>query len=1169
MPPWQRSVNKFLAAGMHTASPGDFKPDSKRYNALINVRVREGGAIGPRPGLRPFNASAGLPVADIDKIVKFGDFGSGQILVVQAGGQVGTVGESVSWSSKLTGFASGVAASIVLWRPENQGQQWAYCFSAGTHGKFDRGSAVQQIGIAPPGKSAGSQYTTTPAAAPTVAAGGGSPGPTGTYQYAYRYRDPTTGVRSELSNLSLEITVTNEDVDLSSIAASADAIAGTLIDIFRIGGTLADFTLVASINDGTTTYTDAFTDAQISGNETLGTTVRHRPFVVVNASGVETAGVPLPFVWGPYEGHMLGTGYSQAPGTLYWTNGNDPDSMDPANYLEVTGVNEPLIRGFNYDQRSFVASNSGLYVITPSVSGLTRFTATKTACSRGPISADAITVGDQIYFVSHDGVFATRGGAEVPLSGDIYNMFPHEGATGEPPSALETMSLPNFVEGGFVPGECTLHYHSGFLRFSFRNKAGNTSILTYDFAIGGWIFDDYQGLNIRTIYGVEGQRAATGLYSGAQEVLLGTASGLILKQQAGVDDNGNPIACGLVTDYDDFGDPRAKKRLGDMELDFDPKGVQITATVRLDNGTAAITPVNLPTTTGRQTKVLDINSGHGRLAKNVALALAWTATGTTNPQLRLYSWAPSWTPKPEDTLNRALEWHPVSDKVADGYVYGIELHIDTAGQDVDFQVWADNANTSVSFTANSGTSNQGDSTSEQKLRFTWVGNSFYAKMLKLLPAANANLIRIFDWKWLAYEDAPILDDIDTNWVKPLGDCDTAYVTGVRFEVDTENLAKTVVIQTRHAGVTTTHTPREGTTLTANGRHTVYKTFEPVRADLVRAYTTGGNDIRLFGVCWYAHPEPPRLGNWDETFKDFGKPMALKGVEFFVDTLGQDKTVQVQLDGAVHESITVNANGRKSVTIPFTVDGNGEYPRAVTARLFPTDVGPAYLYRYRWIYEESPEQVSNFNPIWTDSGYQGAKFLQGARVTHDTKGATKSVQVDLDGGSTLGPFSLSSTIRDTSIITFDPPVITHSMRLRATDANAGFLYGVEWIWEPAPDLATLWETPPTTHGANEWMHIRRGWIAVSDGTATITLRIILDGVNYDISIAAPGAGTYTKIHWEIPANKFRSVKYRVSSAAAFRLYKNDCAVLVKPWGSQGGYETVKPFGDDSWVSGARI
>lgn len=1174
---WIPKTNKFICAGMSTASPMDFKGEAKKYNALINVRVRGLGEIVPRPGLVKFNTSSS-PGATIEVIKKFGYFSGDQIIVVHSGSNVGIMGESMPWTVLSSGgWEGGESASIVLWRPSKQGEKWAYVYSLGKQVKFPRtatsSSDVQQIGISPPGKSDTTPFDITPSDPPTVAQGTSTPGPTGLYQYAYRYRNSITGVVSDISDLSTEITVTNTEIDLSVLLPSADPQVDTL-DIYRIGGTLEDLTYVDSIANGITIYTDALTDADIVINDSIPANTNTKPWVTTDELGVTTGGNPLPYVWGPFHGYLMAAGAPTQPGTLFWTNPNDPDAMDPDNYIEITGANEPLLRGFIYDSRSFVFTNDGLYIIIPEVTGLNTFRYERTSCSRGALSSDLIAVGDRIYFVAEDGIFATRGGEEISLSNDIYNMFSHEGATGESPDSIESMSLPEFRRGLVNPSYTSLTYDSGFLRFHFKNKNGNTSMLVYDFIMEGWVFDDYLGKDITTVYGMEGEVKIDNRNFGANEVLVGTDAGQIYRMSAGSDDDGQAIQAGLVTHYEDFGNSRPNKRIGDIELDYDPQGIAITLTPRFNDGNTIISGTALPSVSGRQTKIVDLNSGHGRIAKNVAIALSWTIDSVDNARKgpKLFEWNISAEPKPEDTEARAIEWHSISDKVSEGYVYGVQLHIDTQGQDVGFNVWADQSDTGVAFTANSGAAPVvSPGASEQKLEFTWTGAHFFAQLLKLVPTSNTDLIRITDWKWLYYEDPPKLKGTDTNWTKPLGECETGYVTGVRVEFDSFNVGKAFIFQGEYDGTVTNYTAREGNSETHNGRKTAYFTFdEPFRANLVRMYTADEVLHQFYGICWYAHPEPPKLSNWDETFKDFGGPQVLKGVEFFVDTFGQDKTVEVQLDGITVETVTVNSNTRRRITVPISRDNNGEYPRAVTARLFPTDSNPAILYRYRWISQGEPEQVSNFNPTWTEANDPGAKFLQGARVLFDTQGQDKSVVVDIDGGDTLGPFTLNSSIRNTTILTFDPPVITHSMRLRSTDADEGFLYNVDWIWEPHPDLASLWQTQSTTFDLSGWMHIRRGFLAVSDGSGTITLRMILeDGTVIDKIFTAPGTGVYKKYEWFAPANKFKAVSFRVFSNTGFRLYQKDTEVFAKQWGSDEAYQIIRPFGDEHRRIGATI
>src|SRR5690606_2031555 len=141
-------------------------------------------------------------------------FSGDQIIIVHAGDDVGIMGESMAWTALSSGgWDGGESASIVLWRPSQQGEKWAYVYSAGKQVKFPRtatGSGdVEYIGISPPGKSDSVPFDITPSDPPTVAEGSGNPGPTGLYQFAYRYRISVTGVVSDISDLTPEITVTN------------------------------------------------------------------------------------------------------------------------------------------------------------------------------------------------------------------------------------------------------------------------------------------------------------------------------------------------------------------------------------------------------------------------------------------------------------------------------------------------------------------------------------------------------------------------------------------------------------------------------------------------------------------------------------------------------------------------------------------------------------------------------------------------------------------------------------------------------------------------------------------------------------------------------------------------------------------------------------------------
>lgn len=109
-----------------------------------------------------------------------------------------------------------------------------------------------------------------PAAAPTVAVGAAGV-LTGTYNYIFTYYDTDTGFESAPSPVSADLVLTAEQASLSVMPADPNNVANKK-RIYRVGGSLTAFSLVATIDDTTTTYVDNTADSSIPGNalETSG-----------------------------------------------------------------------------------------------------------------------------------------------------------------------------------------------------------------------------------------------------------------------------------------------------------------------------------------------------------------------------------------------------------------------------------------------------------------------------------------------------------------------------------------------------------------------------------------------------------------------------------------------------------------------------------------------------------------------------------------------------------------------------------------------------------------------------------------------------------------------------------------------------------------------------------
>ena len=71
-------------------------------------------------------------------------------------------------------------------------------------------------------------------------------------------------------------------------------------------------------------------------------------------------------------------------------------------------------------------------------------------------------------------------------------------------------------------------------------------------------------------------------------------------------------------------------------------------------------------------------------------------------------------------------------------------------------------------------------------------------------------------------------------------------------------------------------------------------------------------------------------------------------------------------------------------------------------------------------------------------------------------------------------------------------------------------------------------------------------------------ISFNGTNAQVTIPNSN-GEQAKTLVIVPAFKFKLVSYTLSSASPFRLFREDVAVRVKPWGDPGPYQIVRPFG----------
>lgn len=865
------------------------------------------------------------------------------------------------------------------------------------------------------------------------------------------------------------------------------------------------------------------------------------------------AGSVLPYMFGPLEGptatFVFWLGDPLNPGTLYFCNGNDPDSMSDSNFVEVTSPNEPLISGAVHNTFTFVGSNKRPFQIQPTFSLANLFTPYELVGYEGFWSRWAVSTGPSgIQYLGHNGIYEVA--AQSPshlISQDLWPLFPHEGKPGQ-------------AKNGYNPVDMTdranlrLSNCEGVIYFDYTDVNGNRLTWTRTRALltdGNFGYLQHKYANPANVHYQDEvpQEVAT------SQLVTATINGFLMFLSPTFDtDNGFPIPCVARTRFDMLtGENRTQKLIGDSAFEIQSNGnITGTTVLGLTDNNSTLTPIVATVGASSLTRtqyIVDANAGQGFLARNLAFEFQWTAkTGHI-----LYEWHQSYVPKPPRTnkLN--------TDYTDDGYVgakyfRGLVIEANTlsasgAAQTRTVQVWADGVVKTALQVYHNG---------QVELPYALPNGPFIASEVKLTP------IDAFDWElftirwiWDKYPENSYMYTEDFN---ELGGLNGKYVRALRLEADTQNVAIPVAVEidgiliSNPASFSATH----------NGKSVKEYSFAtPFNCNNIRLRYFG--DLRVFGLEWVfdAYPTICRtITPWANGGTNDYK--LIKGVRPRVDTNNVLIQVQVQVDGGTTvTTIPMQGNGQQILTpIPFSPP-----IKAYLMRLAPQ--GDWRFFEADWIYDQYPDFSAMWG-TWTDDGYPGNKWLQGMIVTADSNNTPVSFAVQTDQGQVLITTPAKSYNNMTGIAYSWSPVLTHQMRLIPFGAVS--TQSVQWIWKPSPESATLWQTPQTSHGFDSFSH-HRDMVVRYRSSSDLILQIKGDGNAETYVIPNSGGLVDKRFYFQLNPTKARLWDYTVASASPFELYKEDTVIRLKPWAG-AEFQDFRPFGGDSFTgvapdSGAKV
>lgn len=664
-------------------------------------------------------------------------------------------------------------------------------------------------------------------------------------------------------------------------------------------------------------------------------------------------GQTLPIIFGPFgEGNfglvVFGLGNVNAKGTIYWLNGNSPDTMHDTNYLEITDPSEPLIDGCIFRNIPYVFTNKRGFALRPTiVDGKLSFVAEEVEGVRGVRNRGCIAVSDAVYITSNDGVYRFDGGSISSISDDIYPLFPKDSIDGS--GYTLGKSWLNGLDWKVNPITqntiVSLAVYRDFLYLLCSDLifiGGDTrpGIIVYSLSRRKIISIDvaFSDIRLKSINGDESQYSNELMIGGINEYYNFTA----LDSGAGVE------TAFLATAYApslDFGDSRILKEfyeiVADVSSNYDgdaSKGVYIEP--YLDNYKTRIAGVSHiiaadASDISRKKVLLEMSSVFR--GYNIGFAINLLSTNA-----KVFEVQPSFIPKTEKIQHRYSDWS-MGEFGGSKILKELVVEADTFGNAITLVVEGDNGNVIAEIPINHN--------GQARKVYTLPDN--YTILFRVRQKSNTNI----DWLLydlnIRYEQAPDSTQPPTKF-ETGGYLGKKFLQRIIVDADTSGLVVNADIENATSNVVVPNIP-----LLHNGRSVKTYDFNPVTGYIFRLVPKG--NIRIFDVQYKFDVEPEEQKIWktQPTTHDIpGYQFVPRAIIAIKSTA--DVTFTLTIDGISFEYTIPNTNNiYRKLDIPL---------KAVKGQLFEYEFessSPSVIVKKDcevWIYPIKGGEVQIRNPF---------------------------------------------------------------------------------------------------------------------------------------------------------------------------------------------------------------
>jgi hypothetical protein len=762
----------------------------------------------------------------------------------------------------------------------------------------------------------------------------------GAQQLDYRYTnyDPRTGAESNMSP------VMADGAFLDSIRRRIDVVPAGHADgnmrqrFYRRGGANIEnwYFLGQNGSNGGFFVDELSDDATIAAG--VGPIDHYQAVPTVDDNGNTILAQPVHAIWGPVEGMLLACGDPYRPGHLYFSTPDEPDHWASDGNVEVCAPSEQLMNGGLMGHQAFVFSRERLYMLYPNLTGSAGIAATPTEVKRGLAGRWAFATGPGgIYYLAEDGIFNTQGGPEEWISRDVDPLFKGKSKNGYLPVSFTAERV------------LRMTVWESKLYFGYQDTGGSRQVLVYDILQKFWKHITFG----KQSEGFQGDDEDTLIIGGA-------GSGKSYTHE-GFSDDGAAITCTARSGVIDA-NLREEKLLGDQIVDCDRQGVDILVTNYVNEEASADPTMSINAGTGRQRYILDAFGDTPQRARSISTELFWSH-GSAAPIIYRVGFAT--TLQPDVTQNRVTNWDDMGSG-DESYVTGVTFDCHTGGVDRTIIIERDFGGvTSIVTTLTVNADGR------HKLKFSWP--AVQAHKIRVRPNDDCKFWLLYKCDWIFQNEPPRIARWDIHFENQWDQ----YYTGLDLYCDTEGLEKRVEVYVDQNRLSDPATGLTYFPIVANGRKVVHLTLPWGRGHVFRFVAIDDNPGLLYSHRWFTDPEPSEQANWNQNFSIYGTraDKYLKAIVFECDTFGANKSVTVEVDGVVVETLTVNANGRRVVQLALANQQLGR-----VWRMFPIDSNPGRLYTAQPVFDEEPLKLNRWETQETNHGLPGWFQVLWAHVT---------------------------------------------------------------------------------------------------------------------------------------------------------------------------------------------